>query len=200
VSTPTLHSTSSSPAFNEHLPQGFAEPAREDIMALQYMLSRLQEYFSQADSMAALPPIVYLPELDRRQHRIVLLNNSSLRSGGTFAFVGFFGRKRMSADLGMLDALDTELIQELYDYPQMLSYSSLELHDGSWGNLVLMSSPQGAVHWAGSARHAYAAHKVAPTCYTTIRLHSGVVTLNGTAEAALHIHRTKHFDYAGVSC
>jgi hypothetical protein len=197
VSTPTIHSTSSSPAFNKYLSQGFAEPAREDVIALQYMLSRLQEYFGQADSTAALPPTVYLPELDRRQHRIVLLNNIPLRTDGEFAFVGFFGRKRTSADASLLDALDAELIQELYDYPHMLSYSSLELHDGSWGNLVVMSSPQGAVHWAGSARHAYAAHKVAPACYTAIRLHSGIVTLSGAAEPGLHIHRTKHFDYAG---
>ena len=195
MSTPTIHSTSSSPAFNEHLPQGFAEPAREDVIALQYMLAQLQEDYSQADRVAALPPIVYLPELNGRRHRIVLVNNSSLRSGGTFAFVGFFGRKRTSADASLLDALDAELIQELYNYPQILSYSSLELHDGSWSNLVMMSSPEGAVHWASSARHAYAAYKVAPACYTTIRLHSGIVTLSGAAEPELHIHRTKHFDY-----
>jgi hypothetical protein len=121
-----------------------------------------------------------------------------LHTGEKLAFVGFFGQKRASADAGQLDALDAELIQELYGYPHMLSYSSLELPDGSWGNLVLMSSPQGAIHWAGSARHAYAAHQVAPACYDTIRLHSGVVTLNGTAEAALHIQRTKYFDYAGA--
>jgi hypothetical protein len=170
------------------------------VIALQYMLARLQEHFSPANGVAARPPILYLSERDGRQHRIVLLNNMPVHTGARFAFVGFFGRKRISADAGLLDALDAELIQELYDYPHMLSYSSLELRDGSWGNLVLMSSPEGAVHWAGSARHAYAAHQVAPACYTTIRLHSGMVTLNGATEAALHIQRTKYFDYAGASC
>lgn len=164
------------------------------------MLAQIQEHFSQAEQPAGRSPILYLPERDGRQHRIVWLNNIPLHTSERFAFVGFFGRKRASADAGLLDALDAELIQELYDYPHMLSYSSLELPDGSWGNLVLMSSPQGAVQWASSARHAYAAHKVAPACYTTIRLHSGMVTLNGSAEAALHIQRTKHFDYARASC
>ena len=200
MSAPTSHSTSSSPASNQHRSQGFAAPAQEDVIALHYMLARLQEHFSPADGAPVRPPILYLPQHNGRQHRIVLLNNMPLHSGERFAFVGFFGRKRTVADAGLLDALDAELIQELYDYPHMLSYSSLELHDGSWGNLVLMSSPQGAVHWASSARHAYAAHQVAPACYTTIRLHSGMVTLNGTAEAVLHIQRTKHFDYAGASC
>ena len=200
MSSHAIHYTSSTPASKEHLSQGLAEPAREDVIALHYMLARLQEHFSPANEIAARSPILHLPEPDGRQHRIVLLNTVPLQTGETCAFVGFFGRKRTSADAGLLDALDAELIQELYDYPHMLSYSSLELHDGSWGNLVLMSSPQGAVHWAGSARHAYAAHKVAPACYTTIRLHSGIVTLHGAAEASLHIQRTKHFDYAGASC
>jgi hypothetical protein len=200
VSAPTIHSTSSSPAFKEHPPQDSAEPAREDLNALHYMLARLQEHFSPADGVVARAPILYLPEHDGRQHRIILLNSVPVHTGEKFTFVGFFGRKRVSADASLLDALDTELIQELYNYPHMLSYSSLELPDGSWGNLVLMSSPQGAIHWASSARHAYAAYHVAPASYSSIRLHSGVVTLNGAAEAALQIQRTKHFDYVGASC
>jgi hypothetical protein len=199
VSAPTTHPTSSAPVAKEFY-HGAAEPAREDVIALHYMLARLLEHFSPADEAAARSPILYLPEHDGRQHRIVLLNSMPQHTGEKLTFVGFFGRKRTSADASLLDALDAELIQELYDYPHMLSYSSLELPDGSWGNLVLMSSPQGAVHWAGSTRHAYAAHQVAPACYTTIRLHSGMVTLNGAADAALHIQRTKHFDYAAASC
>ncbi len=91
-----------------------------------------------------------------------------------------------------LDALDAELIRELGQYPQMLSYSSLELAGGSWGNLVVMSNPQGAVDWASSARHAYAAYTIAPICYTSIRLHSGALTLNNAVDDTLHILRTKH--------
>jgi len=45
----------------------------------------------------------------------------------------------------VLRALDAELIEELRHNPHILSYSSLELPDGSWGNLVIMRSPQGAV-------------------------------------------------------
>ena len=92
VSELATHSISSSPAFNYHLSQGFAELAKEDAIALQYMLARLREDCGRIDGLAALPPTVHLPEIDARQHRIVLLNNSPLRTGGTFAFVGFFGR------------------------------------------------------------------------------------------------------------
>jgi hypothetical protein len=130
----------------------------------------------------------------------VVLNADALRSGGQLPFVGFFGRKRASVDADMLDVLDAELIEELRHNPHMLSYSSLELPDGSWGNLVIMGSPQGAVDWAGSARHAHAAYTIAPACYLTIRLHSGVLILNGPAHGELQIRRTKHFDYAWGNC
>jgi len=198
VSLPPFQPTST-PASEQHPAPGLAEPARQDAITLAYMLSRLRGHFGRGDAAVAQPPIVFLPERNGYQHRIVLLNNSFLHSARTLAFVGFFGRKRESADTSLLDALDAELIQELYAYPHMLSYSSLELHDGSWGNLVLMSSPRGAIDWAGSARHAYAAYDIAPACYSSIRLHNGLVTLDGMDEAVFQIQRTKHFNYAGTN-
>jgi len=165
------------------------------------MQARLHEHINQAEGAPTQQPYtLYLPEPDGRQHRVVVLNESTLRIGGQLPFVGFFGRKRASVDADMLDALDAELIEELWRNPYMLSYSSLELPDGSWGNLVIMGSPQGAVDWAGSARHAHAAYTIAPACYLTIRLHSGVITLNGPAHGELQIRRTKHFDYAWGNC
>ena len=165
------------------------------------MQARLHEHINQAEGAPTQQPYtLYLPEPDGRQHRVVILNADALRSGGQLPFVGFFGRKRASVDADMLDALDAELIEELWRNPYMLSYSSLELPDGSWGNLVIMGSPQGAVDWAGSARHAHAAYTIAPACYLTIRLHSGVITLNGPAHGELQIRRTKHFDYAWGNC
>jgi hypothetical protein len=168
---------------------------------LRVMQARLYAHIFQATSVPVqLPYTLYLPEPDGRQHRVVVLNESTLRIGGQLPFVGFFGRKRASVDASLLDALDAELIEELRLNPHMLSYSSLELPDGSWGNLVIMGSPQGAVDWAGSARHAYAAYSIAPACYLTIRLHSGVMTLSGLAHDDLQIRRTKHFDYAWGNC
>lgn len=182
-------------------PRANAEPAGEDAAALRTMQSRLHAYISLAQRLPApLPWTVSIPEPDGRQHRLVLLNSVAVSEGDGFPFVGFFGHKRPSADAHLLDALDAELIQELRNEPQMVSYSSLELRSGSWGNLVVMRSAQGALDWVSSARHAFAAHTVAPACYVTIRLHSGVMTLSGATEATLRIHRTKHFDYAWGNC
>ena len=194
MSISSIQHTSTAPIFGEH--RTSVEPGQEDIVALRHMQARLRRSIAPAENAAAaLPHTTYASEPEGRQHRIVLLNNTALRVGNEFTFVGFFGQKRAAAEVRSLDALDAELIRELGQYPQMLSYSSLELAGGSWGNLVVMSSPQGAVDWAGSARHAYAAYTIAPACYTSIRLYSGALTLKNSVDDTLHILRTKHIDY-----
>jgi hypothetical protein len=201
VSVPSITTITDGPPFQAHPPHAHADLSMPDAVTLRAMLAQLYAQIIQATGTPVqLPYTLYLPEPDGCQHRVVMLNEGALRVGGQFPFVGFFGRKRASVDAGLLDALDTELIEELRHNPHMLSYSSLELPDGSWGNLVIMRSPQGAVDWSGSARHAHAAYTIAPACYLTIRLHSGVMTLNGPAHGELQIRRTKHFDYAWGNC
>ncbi|HEU4327560.1 MAG TPA: hypothetical protein VFS21_30755 [Roseiflexaceae bacterium] len=168
-----------------------------DLVALHYMQSRLLDFLSRAE-----PPqggdrwaTLYLPEPRQRCHRVVLLDSTGFQPGEQRTFVGFFGQKRPEVDGRVLDALDEELIAELYDYPALLSYSSLERADGSWGNLVLLRGPEGIAQWANSVRHAYAAQEVAPRCYTSIRLHIGTLTLGAPAHEALRVSRTKVFEF-----
>ena len=201
MSVPSITTITAGPAFQAHPPHAQADVSVPDAVTLRTMQARLYAHIIQTTGTPAqLPYTLYLPEPDGRQHRVVVLNEDTLRIGGQFPFVGFFGRKRASVDASLLDALDAELIEELRHNPHMLSYSSRELPDGSWGNLVIMGSPQGAVDWAGSARHAHAAYSIAPACYLTIRLHSGVITLSSSTPGELQIRRTKHFDYAWGNC
>ena len=169
----------------------------DDSAALHYMLTRLYQYARHMGDMLmhALPNTVYLREPDGRQHRIVLMNAGALQPDAELTFVGFFGQKRPGVDFSALDALDQELIQEFRDYPHLLSYSSLELVDGTWGNLVVMTGSHGLVSWAGSARHAHASQEFAPRCYLTIRLHRGTFTAANSQQPALQIQSTKHFDF-----
>jgi hypothetical protein len=150
--------------------------------------------------MQALPNTVYLREPEGRQHRIVLMNAGALHADAELTFVGFFGQKRPGIDYSALDALDQELIQEFRDYPHLLSYSSLELGDGSWGNLVVMSSSHGLVSWTHSVRHAHASQEFAPRCYLTIRLHRGTFTAGSSHQPSLQIQSTKHFDFTQAAC
>ena len=174
-----------------------AVPPHNDDQVLRYMRAKLYQHVSQRVTVDGPTghAFEYLVEPDGRQHRIVLMNRATLGRGGPFAFVGFFGRKRPDADSVVLDELDRELVAEFIDHPQLLSYSSLELADGSWANLVVMSSPEAAMHWGNSARHAYAVREVAPRCYLTIRLHSGVIIAGERSIDLLHIKRTKYFDF-----
>lgn len=167
--------------------------AHHDAAALDYMAAQLHRFVQDAVTRADSLPVVFLPEPDGRQHRVVLVNAEALRSKGELTFVAFFGYKRPEIDAKILDELDQELIQEFIGYPHLLSYSSLELSDGSWANLVLMSSPAGIAHWAESQRHAYAAREIAPKCYRSIRLHRGVLRTGIALESDVEFRRTKLF-------
>lgn len=169
----------------------------DDSDVLRYMRNTVYRHVHERSRGAAPESSEpqYLLEADGRQHRIVVMNGGALQHGGRFAFVGFFGRKRPEADGEALDALDRELMAEFAEFPQLLSYSSLEMTDGSWANLVIMSSPEGAIHWAKSSRHSYAVREVAPRCYSTIRLHSGALVAGDVSPNGLQIQRTKHFVY-----
>jgi hypothetical protein len=197
VSAFTMQHSLESGNRDEHSTHGSTAPTSDDIGVLRYMRTRLFQHLGHLVHLnpEILPALSLLTEPVGRQHRIILMNGTSLWRGGRFAFVGFFGRKRPDTNVIDLDLLDRELIAEFADYPHLLSYSSLELSDGSWANLVVMSSPEGAIHWAKSARHTYAAHVVAPQCYTTIRLHTGTMSANSTSGEVMTIERTKIFDF-----
>ena len=81
----------------------------------------------------------------------------------------------MIATRAPLTAMDDELIGEFPAHPGVLSYSSLELDDGDWGNLILLDGDGARQRWREGERHAYAARELAPRHYTDVRLHQGVL-------------------------
>ena len=95
-----------------------------------------------------------------RQHRVVLGAGDRLGVGRDLGFVGFFAVKRVGMDHAPLTRTDDELIDEPPGHPGILSYSSLELADGNWGNLILLDPPEAGEHWRTSARHARAASEL----------------------------------------
>ena len=178
---------------------GFASAQkRQDAEIVRYMRERLYAYVSLIDARmtSGTGQMIYLREPQNHQHRVVLLNMPVLQASDALTFVAFFGEKRADADAATLDALDHELIREFHAFPHLISYSSLELADGSWANLVLMSSPEGIMRWAESQRHQDAAHHVAPTCYRSIRLHRGTLNTGIAPSGQITFARTKHFAFA----
>jgi hypothetical protein len=173
--------------------RGFTDPARTagDLAALRVMLVVVRQVATAGD---ARPFVVEGREADGRLHRTIVCNAARLGDGRDLAWVGFFGTKRPDVDATPLRARDDELIREFPAHPGILSYSSLEVGTGDWGNLILLDGDDAREHWRTSARHADAVRELAPRHYTDVRLHLGVLA-RGVAGGELRLHRTKYFDY-----
>src|SRR5205823_4605753 len=76
--------------------------------------------------------------------------------------------------------------------PGLLSYSSLELRNGHWYNLVLLSDADAKRHIRSAGTHMYAAYQLAWRYYEWIRLHSGVMP-GGLAQVELVLQKTCYF-------
>jgi len=167
-----------------------------DLTTLQYMVNRLGWLMQQPTAIPTQPrPVVlFLDEPDHPLHRIALAKPEALLRPADLTVVGFCGQKRAGADRGPIEALDRQLITEFPHYDDLLSYSTLQMVDGSACNLVLFSRPQGIGHWAMSKTHARAV-EMSPEYYECIRLHQGHLPGGLMSANKLVLLRTKYYDY-----
>jgi hypothetical protein len=182
--------------------RGFTDPARtaRDLGAVRLMLEEIRRRLASAETLAAGPRPLVLEgrEADGRAHRTIVCDERRLGDGRDLAWVGFFAVKRRDVDSAPLFVRDEELIQEFPDHPGIVSYSSLELGDGDWGNLILLDGDDAREHWRVSERHAHAARALAPCHYTDVRLHQGVLPGGALAGSEPVLRRTKYYDYRDV--
>ena len=130
-------------------------------------------------------------------HRVVLYKSPDFFTQQTLPFVGFISKKKAVLEASVVDEIadiDQTLILEFMQNPELLSYSSLELEDGNWCNLVVFKSAIAKTHIEQSRTHQHAAYRMAPQYYDWIRLHNGVITHEGTNDA-LGIQRTKYYAF-----
>lgn len=175
------------------------EHSLADLAILEHMRARLRSALTEPAAIAygapsAGPRIESLAEHGERPHRLVLAAPERLLSAHELTVVGFFGQRRGDADPAVMGDIDDQLIAELAARPYVLSYSSLELPDGNWANLVLLQHAAGMEHWRASPKHAYAVRELAPRFYASIRLHNGAL-LGGLAAARITLLRTKYYDF-----
>ena len=163
------------------------------------MLGEIRRRVASAASLPREPRPLVLESLeaDGRAHRAVLCDERRLADGRDLAWVGFFAAKRRDRDHAPLTLRDDELVQEFPAHPGILSYSSLELADGDWGNLILLEGDEAREHWRTSPRHADAVRELAPRHYTDVRLHLGIVPGGVLAARESLLHRTKYYDFRG---
>jgi len=175
------------------------EHSHSDLAILERMRARLRDTLAPSDvnvdrSAQSEVHVQYVHEEHERMHRMVICDRAALATAPALAVVGFFGEQRGKANPALLPDIDTELIQEFLQHRDVLSYSSLELPDGNWGNLIILQHIEGIAHWRSSQRHAYAARELAPQYYARIRLHNGVL-LEGLASTHLILTSTKYYDF-----
>lgn len=138
------------------------------------MASSLRPLLAQPFTDERRPHLIPVPTANGRQHRVAISNDSPLHAHRDLSFVGFFAKRRAGVDLSLITVADDEMIQELPSFPGILSYSSLELADGNWANLIMVDPPEAKDHWRTSEKHAFAAREMAPKYYAIVRLHNGV--------------------------
>ena len=173
-----------------------------DLVILRYMARKIHVMLHSLDQAATTsqPFLYYLDERHKRTHRIAIYNPQELLLNNGLPFVGFVSMRRKSLSPFVLDelrALDKKLIAELVNTPGLLSYSSLELHDGKWCNLVLFGNASAKIHVTNNDTHTYAAYEFAPRCYEWIRLHNGNMPA-GLAGNEMLLQRTKYYMFQEV--
>lgn len=184
------------------LPLPVMRKGKLDLVILRYMARRVYIALRSCNqtTTTSQPLLYYLDERRRRIHRMAIYNPEELLLNNELAFVGFISgklrpiRPSIGADLRIVDK---KLVAGLVGTPGLLSYSSLELHDGNWCNLVLLNDPEVKIRLKNTEIHRYAAYELAPSCYEWIRLHNGILPA-GLAGDGMLLKKTRYYFYQGA--
>jgi hypothetical protein len=190
----------SNEVLDEDSPSGDKE-YEQDIVLLRYMAQRIYItlYLLDEPTNPSKPLLYFLEEGHKYTHRIAIYNPQALLLNNKLDFVGFISRKLQPGDSKVIEEIrtvDKKLIVELINTPGLMSYSSLELRDGRWCNLVLFSGPETKIHLKQSNMHKYAAYQLSPRYYDWVRLHNGIMP-DGLAHNELLLQKTKFYQFHG---
>lgn len=158
------------------------------LTELRYGMAKLEA----ADLIAFFPQEW---EVDGLRKRIIVARPEILKGSLHVCVVGFFGQRHLHLDGAPLEEANTEIVLEFRHHLGILSYSSMELPDGNWANLILHDAPEVREHWRSSESHARAARELSPIFYRTVRIHNGVLPGGLPGGADIEIERTKYWDY-----
>lgn len=185
----------------------FTHPSYTEIerRLLRYMLLRLHgvldTYFWRGNPNAvsgneADPSVHSLVEADGRHHRIIVIRPKPLKSFTNLSVVGFFGQRRLDGNLAEAAARDDMLFEEMGRQDGLLSYSSLELTNGDYGNCVVFRDEDAKNAWGRSLVHKEAVELLSPAYYHSIRLYNGCLPETLMSEHLLMLTQVRYFDYA----
>ena len=177
----------------------FTSPAlyERDQQILGYMVEDLRglmgELYSGQLSIRPYEPLTWT--VHGLGRRTVICDPMRLGERRDVCVVGFFGERRAEIDTAPLEAADAAVLLEFRSYPGILAYSSMQLPDANWGNLVLHTAPEDREAWRNGAIHARAVAELAPVHYGTVRIHNGIMPDGLNGGRPLRIEQTKYWDY-----
>jgi hypothetical protein len=165
-----------------------------DVMA--YLLQDLRTLLRSADAgkvdVWAHRPFTW--EVHGLRRRTVVCEPGQIRERQRVCVVGFFGNRRVDMPSERVDEIDARLLDEFRDYPGILSYSSIELADDYWANLVVHAEPEDREVWRTSAAHRHAV-EMSPKLYSSVRIYNGHLPDGVTGNRAIEIDAAKYWDY-----
>jgi hypothetical protein len=189
-----------SEALNERSLPNF-EIGNLDLVILRYMTQRIYVtlYLLDEPIDSAQPLLYYTEEGRKHTHRIAIYRPEELMRNSSLDLVGFISAKLKPGRpqiIKEIRAVDKKLIVEFISTPGLLSYSSVELRDGRWCNLVLFSGSETRVHIRNSETHAYAAYQLSPRYYEWVRIHNGIMP-GGLASNEIVLQKTRYYQFHG---
>lgn len=192
------------------LGRDFTHPAYISIehRLLRYMLLRLHGVLEtcfwrsnpNVQQAAFNTPVVHgLVEADGRHHRIIVIRAEPLKALTNLSIVGFFGQRRLDSESGAAASRDELLFEEMGQQDGLLSYSSLELTNGDYGNCVVFRDEEAKQQWGHSIVHREAVELLSPSFYHSIRLYNGCLPSTLMAEHLLQLTTVRYLDYSNAS-
>lgn len=170
-----------------------------DVSILYGILGDLRSVLSEAQSgirrIVAFRRMAW--KVDGLVHRHIICNEERLMIHPGLCVVGFFGEGRTDVDPGPLEKANRAIVGDFANYPGITSYSSLQLPEGRWANLVLHDDPVDTDYWRRSQMHARAVKMLSRTHYRNVRIHNARLSVPVPQQPAIEVLRTKYYDYSG---
>lgn len=178
--------------------RAFAHPVCtvDDLVSIRGMAATLRQILDgRSTRFVPAHPLTLEAGDETHPHRVIVCDAAALRKASMPSFVGFFAIKRLGLDHAPLTEVDDQLVTELPQHPGILSYSSIALADGNWGNLIILRSSADGERWRDGERHAWAVRVLAPAHYSSVRMHSGQFAGGLRSGREPVLLRTRYWDY-----
>jgi hypothetical protein len=167
------------------------EKDREVLMHMARQVDMVLE--NNLDSLGERETI-FIDEPHKRYHRFFVPRPIVLSQAKKVCLVGFFSHKKASATPNHFGDLDDRLIEQIPTFREILSYSTMALPNGDFGNLVLLSDEEVKLKWMHGEIHNRAV-ELSPAYYQYVRINNGLLPEGVVQPDALIITRVKYYDF-----